>query len=765
MSGSMTGAEASDPDPTDPAPSALDRMLRGLGTDVDEAIAGGAMRCGPYMLVDQIGEGGFGEVFAAIRDDASARRVAVKILKLGIDTKDVLRRFELEQRALARIDHPSVAAILDSGKTVDGRPWFAMPLLDGDPVTIACDESRGALHERISLMTMICDAVQAAHVQGIVHRDLKPANVLLVAGGDGSLVPKVIDFGIAKAMDPDAAFAATRTMSGRRVGTPAYMAPEQLTSVDAGADVRSDVFAMGVILAELVAGVRPPPALQGGDRGLPVQVSRMYAALVSGEPLVAQWIAERRGHRSARDLRRALAGDIDAIVAKATMPEPDHRYRSAEAMAEDLRRMRASLPVLARSPSRSYHLARFVRRHRRTVIAAAVGALGLVAVSVIAVANAIRAETAGALASRNALRAEQVTGLLHGVFERIDPEVAQGRDRTLLVELLQGTLVEIREQDSSIDPKAAAQVSRIVAEALLKLEQTRMALVAADEAIARVGSRIVMERDPLRRRELRVERAAMRVVRGMVLFQAAWAEAGVLRQRLEDPDAEAEWRTALEELSDVGALDTPTALLARLRLWRIREVWPEGIAADSFDSALERDMEGAPLGDVEHWTFRLRKAEIQNWREVLRDYPQALSECGAAMGETHPLVVRARNRLLAFSVTAAIESRTSRSGDSVELWITEGELADHWLGTAELSDRVVRECTQMFGPAHTQTLSARLWQLAAHGHLRGAPAVRQLYRSLRDDAIDAAGPECALVMQADMTWRGIVHGYAAGRWW
>ncbi len=762
-SGGMNGDDR--PDGQEPELAGLDPLLRGLGADVDEAIAGGAMRCGPYILVDEIGEGGFGEVFAAVRDDAAARRAAVKILKRGVDTKDVLRRFEMEQRALARIDHPCVAAILDAGTTDDGRPWFAMPLLDGDPVTIACDEARCALPERIRLMTMICDAVQAAHVQGIVHRDLKPANILLVRGADGRPVPKVIDFGIAKAMDPDDGAGATRTAQGRRVGTPAYMAPEQLMSEDACADVRSDVFAMGMIMAELVAGVRPPPASHGSNRALPLEVSRMLAALGAGEPRATQQIAESRGYRSADELIRALSGDIDAIVAKATMPEPERRYGSADAMAEDLRRMAASVPVLARSPSRSYHVARFVQRHRHGVVAASIAALGLVAVSVIATANAHRADRSAVLASRQALRAEQVIDLLRGVFERIDPEIAQGRDRSLLVELLLSTLDRMGRDEASIDPKAAAEVTRIVAEALIKLDEIRMALAAIDDAIAQVSDALDGSRDPEQRRELRIERAALRVARGTALFRAGWADAGAMRSRLDDPAAEAEWRAALDELEDTGALDTRVALLARLRLWRIREAWPESMPPDLFDEELYRDMEDAPLGVGEHWEYRLRRAEIQNWIPVLRDYPRVLDECEAALGSMHPLVVRSRNRLLAFHVTAAIDSRTSVWGDSVRLWVTDEELNDHWRSTAQLSDRVVSECTSLFGPTHMQALSARMWQLAAHGYLHGASVCSDRYRTLRADVVDAVGPESALLSQVDVIWRGINEGYRAGKWW
>ena len=748
-----------------PAAADLDPLLRALGADVDEAIAGGAMRCGPYILVETVGEGGFGEVFAAVRDDTSERRVAVKILKRGLDTRDVLRRFEMEQRALSRIDHPCVAAILDAGVTDDGRPWFAMPLLDGDPVTIACDRAGSPLAERLRLMTMVCDAVQAAHAQGIVHRDIKPANVLIVRSADGSAMPKVIDFGIAKAVDPGGADGATQTALGRRVGTPAYMAPEQLASEDSGADVRSDVFALGMIMAELVAGVRPPHAAHGSGRELPLQVSRMYAELASVDPPIARQVAGSRGCRSAPELRRALRGDIDAIVAKATMPEPDRRYPTAEAMAQDLRRMAASLPVLARSPSTRYQVARFVQRHRRTVIVTAAAVAGLVAVSVIAVVNALHAERNASLASRQAVRAEQVTGLLRGVFESIDPEVAQGQDRTLLVQLLQATLARIRDQDSTIDPKSAAEVSRIVADALIRLERTQMSLIATEEAIARVGRALDAEQDPARRRELMIERAALRVVRGTALFYAGWADSGAVRLRVDDPVAEAEWRAALEELAQADALDTSVALLARLRLWRIRETWPRGTSRETFDAALHRDMEGAPLGEVEHWAYRLRRAENQTWVPVLHDYPRVLAKCEEALGPVHPLVVRSRNRLLSFHVTAAIDSRTERWGDSVLLWRADDELAQHWRDTADLSDRVVDECSSLFGPSHMQTLSARMWQLAAHGYVHGAARCDDRYRTLRADAVETFGPKSGLVNQVDTIWRGVNEGYGAGKWW
>ncbi|MBU3728191.1 MAG: serine/threonine protein kinase [Phycisphaerales bacterium] len=756
-------------DPLDPAgdhvPADLDPLLRELGADVDDALAEGAMRCGPYILLDEVGEGGFGEVFAAVRDDATERRVAVKILKRGLDTRDVLRRFELEQRALARIDHPCVAAILDSGMTDDGRPWFAMPLLDGEPVTVACDEACSPLAERLRLLTLMCDAVQAAHVQGIAHRDLKPGNVLVVRGSDGIALPKVIDFGIAKALDPEGAADATRTAPGGRIGTPAYMAPEQLVSECAGADARSDVYALGVIMAELVAGVRPSAPSDGGAPAVPVHPSRLFASVAAGDPAVAAQVAAARGLRSAQELRRALRGDIDAIVTRATMPEPERRYQSAEAMAADLRRMAASMPVLARSPSRSYHLARFVRRHRIAVTAAAVAVLMLLATSAAAVVGSVRAERNAARASQQAVRAEQVTGLLRGVFERIDPEVAQGRDRTLMIELLRGTLEELQADEGARDPQATAEVARIVASALIKLEQPRLAIEGIDAALRRVDAAMSREGEPMRRRQLRIERAALRVEKGTAIFEASWADAGVIRARLDEPLASVEWRAALEELADEGALDGRTALLARLRIWRLRETWPSGTPIEEFDAAIDAEVEAGKLTELERWTYLLRKAESQSWSDVLTDFPRVLEECQTALGSRHPLVVRARNRGLGFEVCAAIDARTPRDGVTFDGWRDDAALASQWQRAASLADGVVADCEDVFGPSHTQTLAARLWQLAARGAVDGSAAVGRRYRELRADAVNAKGEDSALVRQVDAIWRGMNEGYAQFRWW
>jgi len=749
------------PESADDAPHEIDAVLRALGAGVDKALADGALRCGPYVLLDHVGEGGFGEVFAAVRVDSFSRRVAVKVLKRGLESQEVLRRFEMEQRALARIDHSCVAAILDAGMTDDGRPWFAMPLLDGDPVTVACDAAMSSLAERLRLMTMICDGVQAAHVQGIVHRDLKPANVLVVRGPDGAVLPKVIDFGIAKALDAEGLHEQARTGASMRLGTPAYMAPEQRASEDAGADVRSDVYALGVIMAELVAGTRPSPT---SSAPLPLRPSRDYRALVVTDPDLALTVAQQRGLRSQRELGVRLSGDIDAIVAKATMPEPGHRYQSAEAMAADLRRMASSLPVLARPPSKSYLVRRFIRRNRRSVMVALAVVVGLVTLSGVAAANAVRAERSSALASQQALRAEQVTGLLKGVFERIDPEVAQGRDRSLLIELLSGTLQELRD-GASRDPQATAEVARIVAAALIKLEQPRLAMEGIDAALLRIGTTIAGERDPDRQRELRIERAALRIERGNAIFDASWADAGVTRRRLEEPLASAEWRAALDELADVNALDGRTALVARLRIWRLRESWPIGTPQDRFDAELDADIDGGMLSPVDVWAYRLRQAESQGWIPVLRDYPRVLEQCEAALGARHPLVVRARNRGLAFEVCAAIDARTASWGDSLELWPEDADLAKQWQRAVSLSDRVVADCESVFGPSHTQTLSARLWQLAAQGQVNGTRAVERAYTELRRDAAAAKGDDSALVRQVDAIWRGLNSGYVGHKWW
>jgi serine/threonine protein kinase len=332
---------------------------------------------GPFRVIRTLGEGGFGIVLEAEQRHPVRRSVALKLLKPGVATADVLARFEGERQALARMEHPAVAKVLDAGATPDGRPWFAMEFVRGEPLVRFADEASLAMRDRVELMVTVCEAVQHAHAKGVVHRDLKPANILCTRTESGPF-PKVIDFGIAKATGERLSDSGMATLGGAMMGTPDYMSPEQADGSDI--DTRTDVYALGATLYELACGLLPfdPVELRaGGMHALratlleraPPRPSERFRALASSDPAGARRIARARG-TSPEGLVRLLRDDLDWICLKCLEKHRDRRYDSPGALAEDLRRHLRREPVSAGPPSRTYLARKFVARHRIAVSAA-----------------------------------------------------------------------------------------------------------------------------------------------------------------------------------------------------------------------------------------------------------------------------------------------------------------------------------------------------------------------------------------------------------
>ncbi|BCU77036.1 serine/threonine-protein kinase [Luteolibacter sp. LG18] len=339
---------------------------------------------GPYRLIDRLGAGGCGVVYLAEQEEPVRRKVALKIIRLGMDTESVIHRFAIEREALALMDHPNIARVLDAGTTFSGRPFFVMELVDGERITDYCDRKRLGLRERLELFVQVCEAIQHAHQKGVIHRDIKPSNVL-VREHDGRPVPKVIDFGIAKATLGGTEGDATYTRSGQFLGTPAYMSPEQAEGSE-DIDTRSDIYSLGAMLCELLAG-RPPFAPEDfKNRGVD-QIRTMLREQETGGPSTLlrsiakedmEKVAERRAVDPLR-LPSQLAGDLDWIVMKATDKDRHRRYGTANWLAMDLQRYLRDEPVSARPPSRSYLLLKMVRRNRLLFAAGCVALSGLVA--------------------------------------------------------------------------------------------------------------------------------------------------------------------------------------------------------------------------------------------------------------------------------------------------------------------------------------------------------------------------------------------------
>ncbi|MCB1129650.1 MAG: serine/threonine protein kinase [Verrucomicrobiae bacterium] len=339
---------------------------------------------GSYRLIDRLGAGGCGVVYLAEQTEPVKRKVALKVIRIGMDTERVLARFVAEREALALMDHPNIARVLDAGSTASGRPYFVMELVDGERITDYCDRKRLSLRRRLKLFVEVCEAIQHAHQKGVIHRDIKPSNVL-VSELNGRPVPKIIDFGIAKATTEGIEGDATHTLAGQLIGTPAYMSPEQADgSVDI--DTRSDIYSLGAMLCELLTG-RPPFAHEdfkgkGADQIRTFLRDHETEGLSKKlETVTSDEIATIAGQRSAdpHHLSAELAGDLDWIVMKAIEKDRRLRYETANGLALDVQRYLDDEPVLARPPTRRYRLVKLVRRNRLVFAAGGVALFGLLA--------------------------------------------------------------------------------------------------------------------------------------------------------------------------------------------------------------------------------------------------------------------------------------------------------------------------------------------------------------------------------------------------
>jgi serine/threonine protein kinase len=372
-------------------PAADPAATASLGaTPVPAAAADPGEVIGPYRLLEPLGEGGFGLVYVAEQAHPVKRRVALKVLKPGMDTREVVARFEAERQALALMDHPHIARVFDGGATPAGRPYFVMELVKGVPVTQYCDDRRLPVRARLGLFADLCGAVQHAHQKGVIHRDLKPSNVL-VAEHDGRPVVKVIDFGVAKAVGPSLTDKTVYTRAAQMVGTPLYMSPEQAGGSGLDVDTRSDVYSLGVVLYELLIGTTP----FGGDRLRGLGYDEIRRVIREEEPArpsarlstlgpAAPTVSAARGSEP-RKLSKLVRGDLDWVVMKALEKDRARRYESAGAFAADIRRYLAGEPVAAAPPSRTYRLRKFARRNRAALAAAAAAVL----VVVLAVAGLV----------------------------------------------------------------------------------------------------------------------------------------------------------------------------------------------------------------------------------------------------------------------------------------------------------------------------------------------------------------------------------------
>ena len=446
-----------------PCPECLLRVgLTGAG----QSSGTGEVEIEGYQVLDRLGEGGMGVVYLAEQLRPVRRMVAVKVVKLGMDTEALIRRFDGERQALALMGHPNIAQVLDAGATTSGRPFFAMEWVDGVPLDDYCDREGVGIEGRVKFLIDAASAVQHAHSKGVAHCDLKPSNLLVAENEDGPVL-KVIDFGIARAVDPEAKFGATLADGGgtKMVGTPAYMAPEQADGSSGDVDTLADVYSLGAVLYELLAGDPPFSDDQLTSGGL----VEMLRVLREEDPPPVTTRAEASG--------RKVPDDLSWIVVRAMEKERERRYGGAGQLADDLRRFLAGEAVEARPPSRGYLLAKFARRHRAVLSIAAAVVLMLTGAMVFSIVQAVRAARAEKEAVADRERSEKlVTYMLEDLYGTLKD---LGR-----LDLLAGVSDQAAAYYESVPPDSREESALGRSSSLAKIAEVEEALGRSQKALA-----------------------------------------------------------------------------------------------------------------------------------------------------------------------------------------------------------------------------------------------------------------------------------------
>jgi serine/threonine protein kinase len=446
----------------DPDATVLVERSRQILTDLEQP----GLRIGRYRLLEPLGEGGFGTVWLAEQVEGVTRSVALKIIKLGMDTREVIARFEQERQALAMMDHENIARVLDAGATDTGRPFFVMELVNGVPITKFCDSEKLGLRERLGLFSKVCLAISHAHQKGIIHRDIKPSNVL-VSLNNGAPLVKVIDFGIAKATQGKLTDKTLFTSAGQIIGTPAYMSPEQAALTGLDVDTRSDIYSLGVLLYELLAG-RPPfdpkKLMSGGWH----EMCRIIAEVEPPKPSTRLGLLGPEDLTRMREIRkdepsriaRQLRGDLDWIVMKALEKDRARRFETANDFAMDVRRFLANEPVLASPPSASYRLRKYAQRNKLVLAVSCTFVAVLVSATIISLRQANIADKAKQQALEREAKereareeAQAITHFITRMFQASAP-VNLGHEITV-VEMLDLAAAQFREKGDMPAPRRA----------------------------------------------------------------------------------------------------------------------------------------------------------------------------------------------------------------------------------------------------------------------------------------------------------------------
>jgi len=649
---------------------------------------------GPYRLIEVIGEGGFGEVWLAERREPMVQRVAIKIIKPGMDSRAVIARFEQERQALAVMDHPNVARVFDGGVTAAGTPYFVMEFVEGEPITAFADAKRLTLRQRLELFIPVCEAVQHAHHKGLIHRDLKPSNVLVVEI-EGKAVPKVIDFGVAKAIAGDRWANTAHTQSGVMIGTPLYMSPEQVAG-ELDVDTRADVYSLGVMLYELLAGEAPFDARSMRKAAIaeiqriirdetPPKPSTRMAQLANDRTTTVADARSTTGERIASELRR----ELDWIPLMALRKERDRRYESPQALADDLRRYLDGRPLRAAPESRAYLARKFVRRHKVPVLATA------------AVFAALAAGLSVALWQRS---------------EAIRAKESESEQRARADERADAALKAEKAEKARADE--LKRVSDFQSQMLGQIDATKAGVDLMSDVRARFAAALAKDDVPEQDRAARVSAFARELVRvNATDAAAALIDRTILRPAIktigeqfgDQPAVDAQLRHALAELyrrlglNEAAVPLQESALSTRRRV--LGEEHPDTLLAISNMSVLLREL--GRLADAEPY----HREALEKSRRILgEEHPEtiiAISNMGGllrAKGDFAGAEPYYREALEKFRrVLGATHPETIRSiGNMGVLLAEQGRLAEAEPYYREALD----ETRRTLGEEHPQTITS-----------------------------------------------------------
>lgn len=646
---------------------------------------------GRYHLLQRLGEGGVGVVYRAEQQESIHRMVAVKVIKPGMDTREVIQRFAAERQALALMEHPGIARVIDAGATPEGRPFFVMELVEGRPITRYCDEQQLPLSARLRLFMKVCEAVQHAHQKGVIHRDLKPSNVLIAPDDNGEAQPKIIDFGIAKAIAETSGWERHVTHVAQLMGTPAYMSPEQAAG-EAGLDTRSDIYSLGVMLYELLAGRLPFDERRLADTGIeelrrrireeePVRPS-LAATNLPAEKLAA--VARTRGITVAR-LVADLRGELDWIILRCLEKIPARRYATAHDLGEDVRRHLENEPVLAVAPSRFYRLRKSIRRNRVAYAAGAVVVLALTTATTISNVQATRAWRAEQLAQRRA----ESEAAARAKAETAEREAALAAATSAgLSDFLRNDLLAQASPDNQPDRdvKLRTVVDRAAARLAAKFEDQPLLRAAVGETLAdtyrALGDYAAMNEQcervyALRRTHLGPDH--LDTLRAAVKLYDSLPVAAKIDPR------ETLGADTLERLARIAGADHPLTLELRAAYLKIKYRGnyqeAEPLLRAVKEDALRVLGPGNPVALSALSDYAVVLAELERYEEAAQAARQAIEYKTRLYGAEHPQTMPTMSRL------AVILSKLGRYDEA-------RELAGHVLSVR----------TKILGPEHPQTL-------------------------------------------------------------